>query len=62
MLIKFEVTLKDGILIDPTGPVDWPNTHFHVYTHNEHAAWGEIAKVGFKPSEVKYLRAVRYVG
>lgn len=62
MMIQFEVTLKDGILIDPIGQVDWPNTHFHVYAQDEHRAWGEIAKAGFKPSEVKHLRAVRYVG
>lgn len=62
MMIQFEVTLKDGILLDPTDRADWGNTHFHVYAQDEHRAWGEVAKAGFNPSEVRFLRAVRYVG
>ncbi len=61
MMIIFEATLKDGVLIDPTDRADWGNTHFHVYAQDEHKAWGEVTKLGFKPSEVKHLRAVRYV-
>lgn len=62
MMIMFEVALKDGILINPDDRADWGNTHFNVFAQDEHKAWGEVAKLGFKPSEVKRLWAVRYVG